>query len=90
MKRKWDAKTKARIVLESLMGGCVTTICRNNDLQPGLFYKWRGQFLDNAHVLFEQEQRPQTHAELERENTRLKRLVGELTLELDKDVGSGR
>lgn len=89
MRRKWDAKTKARIVLESLTGGCVTDICRDNDLQPGLFYKWRGHFLDNAHMIFEQVEQPRGQVELERENARLKRLVGELTLELDRD-GVGR
>lgn len=40
MKRKWDARTKARIVLEGLMGGCVNEICRNHELRPGLYYKW--------------------------------------------------
>ncbi|NJB67294.1 transposase-like protein [Desulfobaculum xiamenense] len=90
MRRKWDARTKARVVLAGLMGGCVTDICRENGIRPGLYYKWRGQFLEKAHTLFEQDQRPQTPAELEAENARLKRLVGQLTLELDRDGGSGR
>lgn len=90
MRRKWDPRTKAKIVLEGLMGGCVTDICREHGLRPGLYYKWRGQFLDNAHTIFEQDQRPVTPSDIETENVRLKRLVGQLTLELDKDGGSGR
>lgn len=82
MRRKWDAKTKAKIVLEGIMGGCVNELCRNHDLRPGQYYKWRGQFLDNCHQIFERQPSNMTDAELAAENEELKKLVGELTLEL--------
>lgn len=82
MRRKWDAKTKAKIVLKGLMGGCVNDLCRSNDLRPGQYYKWRGYFLDNCHTVFEKAPTAQTESELAAENEELKKLVGELTLEL--------
>lgn len=86
MRRKWDARTKARIVLEGIAGGCVNELCRAHDLRPGLYYKWRGHFLEHCHMVFEEQPRPPTPSDLVEENERLKRLVGELTLELNKNV----
>jgi len=82
MRRKWDAKTKAKIVLEGLMGGCVNDLCRTHELRPGQYYKWRGHFLDNCHKIFERLPGAQSESELAAENEELKKLVGELTLEL--------
>lgn len=82
MRRKWDARTKAKIVLEGLMGGCVNDLCRANDLRPGQYYKWRGHFLENCHQVFERQPTCPNESELVSENEELKKLVGELTLEL--------
>lgn len=82
MRRKWDARTKAKIVLEGLMGGCVNELCRSNDLRPGQYYKWRGFFLENSYRVFEKPPSAQSESELVMENEELKKLVGELTLEL--------
>ncbi|MCJ2165267.1 MULTISPECIES: transposase [unclassified Pseudodesulfovibrio] len=83
MRRKWDARTKARLVLEGLMGGCVNELCRSHDLRPGQYYKWRGYFLEHCHQVFERPPNAQDESELAVENEKLKRLVGELTLELN-------
>ena len=83
MRRKWDARKKAKIVLEGLMGGCVNELCRSHDLRPGLYYKWRGHFLENSYLVFEKQSNGPAESELAVENEKLKRLVGELTLELD-------
>ncbi len=83
MRRKWDAKTKAKIVLEGLMGGCVNEMCRNYDLRPGQYYKWRGHFLEHCHTIFERPPMAPSESDLAAENEKLKRLVGELTLELN-------
>lgn len=82
MRRKWDSKTKAKIVLEGLTGGCINELCRTHDLRPGQYYKWRGHFLENCHKIFERVSNPQPESELVAENEELKKLVGELTLEL--------
>ncbi len=83
MRRKWDARTKAKLVLEGIMGGCVNDLCRSHDLRPGQYYKWRGYFLENCYRVFEKQPNGPAESELAVEIEKLKRLVGELTLELD-------
>jgi transposase-like protein len=83
-RRKWDAKTKAIIVLEGLKGKPVAEICTEHQLSQSQYYQWRDQFLAHAPNAFEVPQHTRQEARLEQENTRLKRLVGELLLELKK------
>lgn len=83
-RRKWDAKTKSTIVLEGLKGKLVVTICQDYQISQAQYYQWRDQFLANAPKTFAVVQQTEREARLQRENTRLKNLVGELTLELKK------
>jgi transposase-like protein len=83
-RRKWDAKTKALIVLEGLKGKPIAEICTEHQISQSLYYQWRDQFLANAAHAFELHQHTRREAHLEQENTRLKKLVGELLLELKK------
>jgi transposase-like protein len=83
-RRKWDAKTKALIVLEGLKGKSVVEICTEHQISQSLYYQWRDQFLAHAANAFEDPQRTRQEARLEQENARLKQLVGELTFELKK------
>lgn len=83
-RRKWDAKTKARIVIQGLQGRPVAEICNEYQISQSLYYQWRDQFLAHAADAFEVHQHTRKEARLERENTTLKKLVGELTLELKK------
>ena len=80
-RRKWDAKTKAIIVLEGLKGKPVAEICTEHQISQSQYYQWRDQFLAHAANAFEVQQHTRKEARLEQENTRLKRLVGELLLE---------
>jgi hypothetical protein len=48
---------------------------------------WRDQFLQNAGKVFKMPQKAQQQTRLERENERLKAMVGELTMELKKTIG---
>ena len=82
--RKWDAKTKAMIVLQGLKGKSVAEICREHQLSQAQYYQWRDQFLSNATKAFEGAQQTHREARLQQENANLKKLVGELTLELKK------
>jgi hypothetical protein len=50
---------------------------------------WRDQLLANAPKAFEVAQQTDREARLQRENARLKSLVGELTLELKKSDVEG-
>jgi putative transposase len=83
-RRKWDAKTKAMIVLEGLKGKSVAEICAEHQISQSLYYQRRDQFLANAAKAFDAPQRTRKEARLEQEHARLKQLVGELTFELKK------
>jgi hypothetical protein len=50
-----------------------------------MYYNWRDQFLSSAHEVFISDKNTRRTAKLERENARLKALVGELALELKKN-----
>lgn len=83
-RRKWDAHTKATIVIEGLKGKPVREICTEHQISQSLYYQWRDQFLANAAKAFETIPRTRREPYLEQENAKLKRLVGELLLELRK------
>jgi transposase-like protein len=83
-RRKWDAKTKALIVLEGLKGKPIAAICNEHQISQSPYDQWRAQFLANAANAFEVHQHTRKAAHLAQENARLKQLVGELTLELKK------
>jgi transposase-like protein len=83
-RRKWDANTKAMIVLEGLKGKPVAEMCTEHQISQAQYYQWRDQFLAHAPKAFEVHEQSQREARLARENARLNTLVGELTLELNK------
>jgi transposase-like protein len=83
-KRQWDARTKALIVIEGLKGTSVAELCNEHQISQSLYYQWRDQFLANAAQAFEVHQHTRKEARLEQENAQLKKLVGELTLDLKK------
>lgn len=83
-KRKWDSQTKVQIVIEGLKGRAVADICKDFEINQSQYYQWRGQFLANAVRVFDAEKRSPKEQRLEHENTRLKELVGDLTLQLNQ------
>jgi transposase-like protein len=82
--RKWDSKTKAKIVLEGLKGKPVSQICNEYQIVQSQYYKWRDQFLSNIDQLFEIPQKSKQEHHLKQENQQLKALIGDLTVELKK------
>jgi transposase-like protein len=82
IRRKWDARTKSTVVLEGLKGMPVADICTEHQISQAQYYDWREQFLKKMPSLFIANDRREQA--LTRENGRLKKLVGELTLELKK------
>lgn len=84
-RRKWDAKTKATIVLQGLQGKAVAALCTEHQISQAQYYQWRDQFLTHAGQAFEVHQHSQRESRLQQENARLKQVVGELTLELKKN-----
>ena len=81
-RRQWDSKTKATVVLQGLKGRSVADICTEHQVSQAQYYQWREQFLKKMPELFSNtEHREQS---LVHENNRLKKIVGELTMELKK------
>jgi transposase-like protein len=81
-RRQWDAKIKARIVVEGLQGKPVAELCHEHQISQSQYYQWRDQFLAHAAHAFEAHQHTRTEARLAQENARLKTRVGALTREL--------
>lgn len=70
------------IVLQGLRGKPVAEICLEHQISQTQYYQWRDQFLANAHQVFiESEKKGEI---LTRENTRLRKIIGDLTVELKK------
>ena len=81
-RRKWGAQTKSTVVLQGLKGKPVTDICTEHQISQAQYYQWREQFLKKMPQLFGNTERREKS--LVRENNRLKRMIGELTMELKK------
>ena len=82
--RKWTGKQKLAIVLEGFKEQLsVAELCNKHEIGQSQYYKWRDQFLNNGASIFEI--KPDKKIErLERENTKLKTVIGGLTVELKK------
>jgi transposase-like protein len=83
-RRKWKPEQKALIVLEGLKGRPVGELCAEHEVSQAQYYQWRDHFLANAAKAFVPAGAPHRQGRLERENARLRTLVGELTLERKK------
>jgi transposase-like protein len=81
-RRKWDPQTKATVVLQGLKGMPVADICIEHQISQTQYYQWREQFMKKMPQLFTNTERREQS--LVRENGRLKRIIGELTVELKK------
>jgi transposase-like protein len=81
-KRRWDPKTKAMIVLQGLKGKPIAQLCAEHQITQSQYYLWRDQFLANMHRVFVTDERKEKA--LTRENIHLKKIIGDLTVELKK------
>jgi transposase-like protein len=81
-RRKWDPKAKAMIVLQGLRGKPLAEICSEHQITQSQYYLWRDQFLEKMHLAFIEDDRKEKA--LSRENVRLKKIIGDLTVELKK------
>lgn len=82
--RKWDPKTKAKIILEGIKGRPVGEICNEYQICLSQYYQWRDQFLSNIDKAFDGPKKASRELRLEFEVQKLRALVGELTMELKK------
>lgn len=84
-RRKWDPKTKAIIVVEGLKGKPIADICIEHQISQAQYYQWRDQVMANVHQVFTRDDRREKA--LARENSLLKSIIGDLTVELKKTNG---
>ena len=83
-RRRWDSKTKTKIVLEGLSGRPVSEICNEYEIHQNQYYTWRDKFLSEAHSVFESKKNGGEVERLRREKAELKQIIGSLTVELKK------
>jgi transposase-like protein len=83
--RKWSSKDKLIIVLEGLKGQVpLWELCAKFQISQSLYYKWRDQLLNNGPKVFDHGGINKSAERLQMENQKLKRIIGELTVELKK------
>ena len=83
-RRNWDAKTKAKIVLEGLSGRTVAQLCTQHQISQHQYYQWRDKFLAEAHRAFENGRGNGELQRLKVKTVRLQQIIGALTVELKK------
>jgi len=83
--RKWDSKTKTKIILEHLEQQVpVAALCNKYQITQSLFYYWLKEFQAKAHKAFDTEKRTKKEQHLKDENKKLKQIIAELSIELKK------
>ncbi len=85
--RKFTAEEKIRIVLEGFRRDTpIRDLCRREGIRPSTYYAWLKDFMEAGKDRLQRDTaRDATKAEvteLKRENTRLKQLVAELSLQV--------
>lgn len=85
MSKQHSSKTKLRAVLSYIKGVKLEDICNEYGIVRSTFYKWRDQFLSNGEKAFEINHLSKAEQKLRRENSRLKQIVAEQSLELKKN-----
>lgn len=84
-RRTWTSKEKLKIVLEGLSGNIeINKLCAKYQIFQTQYYKWRDQLLQHGNQAFEQKNVSRKEQHLEAEVTNLKRIIGDLTVELKK------
>ncbi len=82
-RKKWPTDTKEQIVL-AVLGAqlSVAEAARQHSVNERLIHTWKAQFLEAGRARLAGDRTDDRHGELERENERLKVLVGEKELAL--------
>lgn len=84
-KRNWTSQEKLRIVLEGLSGQIeITNLCAKYQIANTQYYQWRDQLLKHGHQAFETKNITKKEQHLEQEVVNLKKIIGDLTVELKK------
>ena len=82
---RWDPKTKARIVLESLEGKTpISEICNKYGIRQSVPAYWLKAFEQKGYQVFESSKRSKKEQRLKDENEKLKKIIAELSIDLKK------
>ena len=73
--------------MEGLQGRSVVDICTEYGISQSQYYKWRDIFLAHIEQPFETGAKSKKEQKLEQENMRLRKVIGDLTVELKKTTG---
>jgi len=83
--RKWKSQEKLKIVLEGLSGQIeISKLCSKYQVTQTQYYQWRDQLLKFGYQAFESKNITKKEHHLENEVQNLKRIIGDLTVELKK------
>ena len=84
-KRKWTSQQKLQIVLEGLSGQIeISKLCAKYQIVQTQYYQWRDYLLKFGHQAFETKNITKKEQYLEQEVVQLKKIIGDLTIELKK------
>lgn len=82
-RRKYTAKFKAKVVLESLKEHQpLNELAQRYKLSPSQISNWKKEFISNAEVVFSKG-KPKQRSEADTERDRLLKTIGEQKVELD-------
>jgi transposase len=76
------AQSKSHDCITGVERQTVSEICSEHQITQSQYYLWRDQFLEKMHLVFIEDDRKEKA--LSRENVRLKKIIGDLTVELKK------
>jgi transposase-like protein len=83
--RKWDPKTKAKIVLEGLDKTIpLADLCKKYQISQSQYYRWAEEFQANAAKAFESTKNHKKEQKMHSEIKKLKNIIAELSIELKK------
>jgi transposase-like protein len=83
--RKWDSKTKAKIVLEGLQNKVqLAELCNRHQITQSQYYYWLNEFQAKSHEAFNTTKKSKKEHRLVEEVKELKRIIADLTVELKK------
>ena len=84
-KRKWSSQDKLKIVLEGLSGQIeIAKLCAKYQIAQTQYYNWRDNLLKYGHQAFETKNITKKEQHLKQEVVQLKKIIGDLTVELKK------
>ena len=84
-KRKWTSQEKLKIVLEGLSGSIeIAKLWAKYQIAQTQYSQWRDNLLKFGHQAFETKNITKKEQHLEQQVTKLKRIIGDMTIELKK------